>query len=269
MFFKILCHQSPSETRAAEDHDHRILFYSFFFFVSFFLGGETGVIEREREREMGAKVSKRSTILHCLIAGLYWYVRSRSKMKLTYFESSRNRKIEVRFPKLRIVFANGLARDGRVANHHDNVVTNTEIETRSGESTSQIDGTKINLCARIIPEGLVSVDWIESTKSNQKDAVIVVVPGLTGSSQSGYIRRLAEHLVKESECSSCDVQSSRTWAETHSLRLSCTLQDTPLLIFEEQFNTSNNTRLCRFSASDTPWEATYLRKYLGERVSHV
>ena len=142
-------------------------------------------------------MSKRTQFYIVLIAGLYWYVRSRSKMKLTYFESSRNRKIA------KFVFGNTKNRYSPtvwlVTGVLQTIMTtllripklklvreNLHLKSMERKST----------CApRIIPEGLVSVDWIESTKSSQKDAVIVVVPGLTGSSQSGYIRRLAEHLV--------------------------------------------------------------------------
>eukprot|EP00938_MAST-03A_sp_MAST-3A-sp1_P004775 g4775.t1 len=118
-------------------------------------------------------------------------------MKLTYFESSRNRKIA------KFVFGNTNRRYSPtvwlVTGVLQTIMTtllripklklvreNLHLKSMERKST----------CApRIIPKGLVSVDWVESMKSSQKDAVIVVVPGLTGSSQSGYIRRLAEHLV--------------------------------------------------------------------------
>lgn len=57
----------------------------------------------------------------------------------------------------------------------------------------------------VVPEGIVSLDWVSlsesetaSTPDDEKDAVVVVIliPGLTGSSSSGYVRRCASHLLR-------------------------------------------------------------------------
>ena len=62
-------------------------------------------------------------------------------------------------------------------------------------------------CPNVVPEGVVSVDWLElgegrkATKDEEKKMktreesseppIVILVPGLTGSSESGYIRRTA------------------------------------------------------------------------------
>uniref|UniRef100_A0A7S4L9W9 AB hydrolase-1 domain-containing protein n=1 Tax=Paramoeba aestuarina TaxID=180227 RepID=A0A7S4L9W9_9EUKA len=61
-----------------------------------------------------------------------------------------------------------------------------------------------SVCAPdIIPEGIVSVDWLEFeeesgatkdkiSRARSEPPIVILVPGLTGSSDSGYIRRTAE-----------------------------------------------------------------------------
>lgn len=126
---------------------------------------------------MGVNISRyqRTQTLIVIIAALYWYVRSRKKMKLTYFESSRNRKIA------KFVFRNGTKKYSPTFWLMTGVLQTI--------STTLLQMPNLNLirenlhlksmerkstCApKLIPRGLVSIDWIESTKSPK--AVIVVV----------------------------------------------------------------------------------------------
>ncbi len=52
-------------------------------------------------------------------------------------------------------------------------------------------------CPNIVPEGLVSLDWVNKegeTNLANNTPIVIIVPGLTGSSDSGYVRRLAGDL---------------------------------------------------------------------------
>ena len=52
-------------------------------------------------------------------------------------------------------------------------------------------------CPAEIPEGVVSVDWAEGSPSaSQADATFIVVPGLTGGSNSAYVRRCVSTLAR-------------------------------------------------------------------------
>ena len=57
-------------------------------------------------------------------------------------------------------------------------------------------------CPKVVPAGMVSVDWFlnegESPPSLlQSTPIVIIVPGLTGSSESGYVRRTACRLKRE------------------------------------------------------------------------
>ena len=51
-------------------------------------------------------------------------------------------------------------------------------------------------CPDVIPEGVVSVDWLEiegaDEEETKKAPIVILVPGLTGSSDSEYLRRTAK-----------------------------------------------------------------------------
>lgn len=52
-------------------------------------------------------------------------------------------------------------------------------------------------CPAEIPEGVVSVDWAEGSPSaSQAEATFIVVPGLTGGSDSSYVRRCVSTLAR-------------------------------------------------------------------------
>jgi len=149
---------------------------------------------------MGLNISKRSNtqLLIVLIAWLYWYTRSRDRMKLTYAECSKNRKISD------IVFENGKKRysptfwliSGIIQTISTTLLRIPKLKlVRENLHLKAMEQEGSSCAPKRVPEGLVSLDYIES-KSNSPKAVVVVVPGLTGSSNSGYIRRLAEHLVE-------------------------------------------------------------------------
>lgn len=49
-------------------------------------------------------------------------------------------------------------------------------------------------CPDVVPEGLVSLDWLDT--EDRDGPIILLVPGLTGSSRSGFIRRVAKQLYQ-------------------------------------------------------------------------
>ena len=51
-------------------------------------------------------------------------------------------------------------------------------------------------CPAIVPPGLVSLDWL--TQPEHSRAFVLLVPGLTGSAQSAFIRRAASVLYQAS-----------------------------------------------------------------------
>jgi len=57
----------------------------------------------------------------------------------------------------------------------------------------------------MIPKGIVSLDWVHvfghDPQPTKCEAVVVIIPGLTGSSGSGYVQRLAHHLLTRSKLS--------------------------------------------------------------------
>ena len=56
-------------------------------------------------------------------------------------------------------------------------------------------------CPEAVPPGLISIDWLK--QSDATAPVCLLVPGLTGSSESAYIRRAAETLHKAGACVGC------------------------------------------------------------------
>jgi len=48
-------------------------------------------------------------------------------------------------------------------------------------------------CPEVVPEGIVSIDWLDQGL-NKSAAIVILIPGLTGSSKAGYIRRSAKIL---------------------------------------------------------------------------
>jgi abhydrolase domain-containing protein 1/3 len=53
-------------------------------------------------------------------------------------------------------------------------------------------------CPELIPEGIVSLDWLDHPSKDEVNSppspVILLIPGLTGSSESGFIQRAADYL---------------------------------------------------------------------------
>ena len=70
--------------------------------------------------------------------------------------------------------------------------TSVKIPTRSKPKGA-------SCCPDIIPDGTVSIDWAETSPSvEDAEAVFLVVPGLTGSSLSPYVRRCVSTLARAS-----------------------------------------------------------------------
>lgn len=159
--------------------------------------------QSEKKKMIFQKFTVRSSrhVLFGLIAALlYYYLRSRNAMKLIYSENARNRDLE------KFVFGSEKKRRNYVPPIWlvSGILQTISTTFLKSPSLPKMLREKIDLnsikskttCAPpTIPRGEISLDWIGSKSS--KAIVIVIVPGLTGSSKSGYVRRTAEYLVKE------------------------------------------------------------------------
>jgi len=66
------------------------------------------------------------------------------------------------------------------------------IETPFSRQTvrlAALRNSQSTCCPRFVPEGIVSIDWLQQSPVDAP--ICILIPGLTGSSSSGYIRRAA------------------------------------------------------------------------------
>eukprot|EP01060_Flectonema_neradi_P008634 TRINITY_DN16164_c0_g1_i1.p1 TRINITY_DN16164_c0_g1~~TRINITY_DN16164_c0_g1_i1.p1 ORF type:complete len:400 (+),score=46.04 TRINITY_DN16164_c0_g1_i1:31-1230(+) len=56
-------------------------------------------------------------------------------------------------------------------------------------------GSPMSCCPDHIPKGTVSLDWVITQDTEPHRAIVIIVPGLTGSSDSSYVTKMALSLV--------------------------------------------------------------------------
>ena len=70
-------------------------------------------------------------------------------------------------------------------------------ETITLDEVTFENGSPMSCCPDSIPEGVVSLDWVITKDAEPAKAIIIVIPGLTGSSDSSYVRKMVMSLADD------------------------------------------------------------------------
>lgn len=158
------------------------------------------------------KMSSLTALTVCL--WLWWRGRKNRKIKLTYDESSSRAAKFARW----VFFANAYFPPfWCVSGIFQTILTafmRRPLDLRFVRETIVLpEKTSETQCApEIIPRGVVSLDWAfcrsmhpavtdnddDDGDDDAAEIVVIVIPGLTGSSDAGYVQRLAHHIISYS-----------------------------------------------------------------------
>ncbi|GBG33866.1 Monoacylglycerol lipase ABHD2 [Hondaea fermentalgiana] len=117
-------------------------------------------------------------------------------------------------------------------------------------------------CPDVVPSGVVSLDWLDGDRPATAP-IILLVPGLTGSSESAFIRRAAKHLTAAGFRVACYNPRGRggNALETPFLYSAGFTEDLRRVV--KHVRETNGSAKCFFAAGYS-LGSNYLAKFVGE-----